>query len=145
MTTQCQRPRKSAARTAERKGSVPALRASAAASAVKPASVPGLQWIPTRSWHSFWVFFPGIIGRIATKNIKIIINQLCFSIAKAISSAYTSMEDDEEDSDNTSDEEDEEDEVEAERQLDIPGDYRGDKNPDQDWVWEPAALAEELD
>ena len=52
------------------------------------------------------------------------------------------MEDDEEDSDNTSDEEDE---VEAELQLDIPEDYQGDTHPDQDWVWEPAALAEELD
>mgnify|MGYP002630017085 CR=1 FL=1 len=130
--------------TAKKKRSVAAPRASAAASAVRPASVPGLQWIQMRNWHSFWVSFPGITGKKKTQIVIILINKLCFSIAKAISSAYTSMEDEEEDSDNTSDEDDEEEEEEAEQQLDLPEDYRGDTNPDQDWVWEPADLAEEL-
>ena len=92
--------------TAKKKRSVSDPRASVAASAVRPASVPGLQWIQIRNWHIFWVSFPGITGTKATQIVRILINKLCFSIAKAISSAYTSMEDEEEDSDNTSDEDD---------------------------------------
>ena len=99
-----------------------------------------------RSWHSFWVSFPVITGTIATQTFRILIHELCFSIAKAICSTYTSMEDEEEDRDNTSDEDDgEDDEEDDEQHLDIPEDYEGDTNPDQDWVWEPADLAEELD
>ena len=67
------------------------------------------------------------------------------SIVKAISSAYTSMEDEEDDSYNTSDEDEDEEEDEVEQQPDVPEDYRGDNNPDQDWVWEPANLEKELD